>query len=181
VYQFCHAFNWLSIVYKCTDASPKHSTLYVGSKKDKKICANHEYLQPLIILIHTRTYSYILSNNTMYFESGWITPASSIGPLKGNLSSSKVLKKTRVYIMSSGLVLQVLFLGNLPSSSPFVAEHMWRKAGDGHTSSPPREHRVYPLQCRTDREGPQVWYPAQHISVRTHTYHDIQRISGYIL
>ncbi len=59
VYQFCHVFNWLSIVYECTDASPKHSTLYVGAKKDKKICADHEYLQPLIILIHTRTYSYI--------------------------------------------------------------------------------------------------------------------------
>ena len=72
VYKFCHVFNLLSIVYKCTDASPKHSTLFVGAKNDKKICADHEYLQPLIILIHTRTYSYILSNNTVYFESGWI-------------------------------------------------------------------------------------------------------------
>ncbi len=82
VYKFCHAFNLLFIVYKCTDASPKHSTLYFGAKNDKKICANHKYLQPLIILIHTRTYSYILvhtctysyilSYNTVYFESGWI-------------------------------------------------------------------------------------------------------------
>ena len=77
----CHAFNLLSIVYKCADASPKHSTLYIGAKNDKKICADHEYLQPLIILVHTRTYacqvytrtySYILSYNTVYFEPGWI-------------------------------------------------------------------------------------------------------------
>jgi hypothetical protein len=82
VYKFCHALKLLSIVYKCTDASPKHSTLYFGAKSDKKICADHEYLQPLIIMIHTRTYSYILvytctysyilSYNTVYFESGWI-------------------------------------------------------------------------------------------------------------
>jgi hypothetical protein len=53
------------------------------------MCRDHEYLQPLIILIitdtysyilvHTRIYlyilvvvSYILSYNTVYFESGWI-------------------------------------------------------------------------------------------------------------
>ncbi len=87
VYKFYHAFKLLSIVYKCTDASPKHSTLYFGAKNDKKICADHEYLQPLIILIHTRTYSYILvytrtysyilSYNTLYFESGWIRLATT--------------------------------------------------------------------------------------------------------
>ncbi len=82
VYQFCHAFKFLSIVYKCTDISPKHSTLYFAAKIEKKICADHEYLQPLIllihttrtysyILVHTRTYSYILSYNNMYLESGW--------------------------------------------------------------------------------------------------------------
>ena len=32
---------------------------FVGAKNDKEICADHEYLQPLIILIHTLTYSYI--------------------------------------------------------------------------------------------------------------------------
>jgi hypothetical protein len=92
VYKFCHAFKLLSIVCKCTDTSPKHITLYFGAKSDKKLCADHEFLQPLIILIHTRTYSYILvhtrtysyilvhtrtywyilSYNTVYFKSGWI-------------------------------------------------------------------------------------------------------------
>jgi hypothetical protein len=36
VYKFCHAFKLLSIVYKCTDTSPKHSTLYLGAKSDKR-------------------------------------------------------------------------------------------------------------------------------------------------
>ncbi len=69
VYKFCHAFNLLSIVYKCTDVSPKHSTLYFGAKSEKKICADHEYLQPLIILIHTRTYSYILVHTRTYYHT----------------------------------------------------------------------------------------------------------------
>ena len=38
-------------------------------KKDKKICADHEYLQPLIILIHTRTYSYILVHTRAYYHT----------------------------------------------------------------------------------------------------------------
>ncbi len=36
VYKFCHAFKLLSIVYKCTDASPKHITLYIGAKNAKR-------------------------------------------------------------------------------------------------------------------------------------------------
>ncbi len=37
----------------------RYFLLFIGAKSDKKICADHEYLQPLIILIHTCTYSYI--------------------------------------------------------------------------------------------------------------------------
>jgi hypothetical protein len=68
VYQFCHAFKFklLSVVYKCIDTSPEHSTLYFGAKSEKKICADHKYLQPLIILIHTRAYSYILVHTGLY-------------------------------------------------------------------------------------------------------------------
>ncbi len=44
------------------------------------------------------------------------------------------------------------------------------KAGNGHTSSPPREHCAYPLQCRKDREGPQVWYPANTAHLSTYSY-----------
>jgi hypothetical protein len=46
VYKLCHAFKLLSIVYKCTDASPKDSILYFGAKSDKKICADHEFCNP---------------------------------------------------------------------------------------------------------------------------------------
>ncbi len=46
MYKFFHAFKLISTVYKCTDTSPKYSTLYFGAKSDKKICADHEYLQP---------------------------------------------------------------------------------------------------------------------------------------
>jgi hypothetical protein len=34
--KFCHAFWLLSIDYKCTDTSPKHSTLYFGAESEKK-------------------------------------------------------------------------------------------------------------------------------------------------
>ncbi len=53
-------------VYKCTDTSPKHSTLYFGAKSEEKKCVDHEYLQPLIILIHTHSYLYILVHTGMY-------------------------------------------------------------------------------------------------------------------
>ncbi len=69
VYQFCHAFKLLSIVYKCTDTSPKHSKLYFGAKSEKQECADHEYLQPLIILIHTRTYWYVLVHTGTYYHT----------------------------------------------------------------------------------------------------------------
>ncbi len=60
----CFQFTFYCL--QCTDASPKHSTLYFGAKIDKKICADHEYLQPLIILIHTCTYSVILVHTYIY-------------------------------------------------------------------------------------------------------------------
>ncbi len=65
--KFCHAFWLLSIVYKCTDTSPKHSTLYFGAESEIN-CADHEYLQPLIILpvIRTLIYSYILVHTGIY-------------------------------------------------------------------------------------------------------------------
>ncbi len=55
--KYCHPFKLFSIVYNCAATPPKHSTLYFGAKSEKKIRADHEYLQPLIILICTRTYS----------------------------------------------------------------------------------------------------------------------------
>ncbi len=75
--KFCHASKLFSIVFKCTDTPLKHNTLYFGAKSEKKICADHEFCNPWLywyvsyILVHTRTYSYILSPNTMYFISGW--------------------------------------------------------------------------------------------------------------
>ena len=64
-------------------------------------------------------YQYILTRITLtlHFQSGTITllphdgsyslttPASSISQVMGNLSSSKVLKKTKSYLRSSGPVL----------------------------------------------------------------------------
>ncbi len=67
--KFCHAFWLLIIVYECTDTSPKHSchsTLYFWAESEKKICSDHEYLQPLIIRIRTLIYSYILVHTGIY-------------------------------------------------------------------------------------------------------------------
>ena len=43
-----------------------------------------------------------------------VTPVSSIGPLMGKSSDSKILKKTKLCVVSSGLVLQVAFIGFRP-------------------------------------------------------------------
>ncbi len=65
--KFCHAFWLLSIDYECTGTSPKHSTLYFGTGSVEKICADHEYLQTLTILIRTLIYSsYILVHTGIY-------------------------------------------------------------------------------------------------------------------
>ena len=71
--KFCHAFWLLIIVYECTDTSPKHSchsTLYFWAESEKKIGSDHEYLQPLIILIRTLIYSYILVHTGTYNQAG---------------------------------------------------------------------------------------------------------------
>ncbi len=298
----CHAIKFLSIVYKCTDTSPKHSTLYFGAESEKKICADHEYLQPLIMLIHTRIFSYILVYTGIYsyipvhtIKSGWsrlqvamtyrlcsvcctLEPciAHSILPFWGvfdgqasqagratpklpqpqvdlidiaappsvrcslvgtaireawilalaehvrdcwsrvaskkqwdkknsahhilgighveaggwdwfiELDHSSVLHKPvdRQFELFKGTyeiqgVYSVIragfvgsFLGNLPSFG--------RRTGDGHTSSPPRKHRVCPLRWSKDKEGLQVWYPAHRNTAYLRLYWTMLWYTTYI-
>ena len=47
-------------------STARRSTMYIGAESEQKICADHEYLQPLIILIRTLIYSYILVHTGIY-------------------------------------------------------------------------------------------------------------------
>ena len=91
-FSFVVAFKLLSIVFKCTDTSPKHSILYFGGKGEKNyvritnICNPWLYWYILVhtrtywyILVYTRTYSHILSctSNQAGFASRWRTVAAA--------------------------------------------------------------------------------------------------------
>ena len=62
---------------------------------------------------------------------------------------------------------------------------MWKRAGDWHTNSRPREHSGNHPQCSKETEGPQEWYPAHSYifkeTVYCLIYSDKLSISQYIL